>query len=320
VSIRLVTMLCTMVIATGLAGVGTGQAQPAGIAGKYSGRYQCGDWNTVDLVIAEEGAGKLSAEFAFPLPRGGGVSAFSLTGQYDEHSRTFQLVPQRWTRRAPPGTQMVGMQGLFDPISKRLTGKVAHFTCRGFELVGEGGTPLPPLAQASPVTPGQAANPALQVAPGVQGIEYWDASMAAAGTGARTARESEPIDDVIDWLKNAKYSCVGTQRATWNAEGTRASTTRDRVDTRETYVIECDGDCRGLRYMPMTDAVIQHSGQMRPVPVLYMRNMRGGGTPLHWIFTRPPGGEPPEIYVHHWNAHSFNRGAAGCRAPKASSR
>ena len=63
-SIRLVTTLCLA-----LAAAGVGQVDAAGIGGTYSGRYQCGDWNTVDLVITEEGAGKLSAEFTFPLHR-----------------------------------------------------------------------------------------------------------------------------------------------------------------------------------------------------------------------------------------------------------
>jgi hypothetical protein len=165
----------------------------------------------------------------------------------------------------------------------------------------------------------QPASPSPQVGRAVQGVEYWDASMAADGSGQRVPRETEPIDEVIDWLKGLKYSCVNTQRAIWNAEGTRASTSRDRVDTRETYVIECNGDCRGLRYVPMTDAIVQSSGQSRPAPVLHMRNMRGGGTPLQWIFTRAPGGPPPDIYIHHWNAHSFNR-SAGCRAPRTGNR
>jgi hypothetical protein len=183
---------------------------------------------------------------------------------------------------------------------------------------GEGGAPLSALPSGSAATPGQAANPALRVQPTVQGVEYWDASMADDGIGKRVLREAEPIDDVIDWLKSSKYSCVGTQRLSWNPDGTRA-TAQDRVDTRETYVIECDGDCRGLRYMPMTDASVYYFGRNRPVPVLQMRNMRGAGAVLQWVFMREPGGQPPEIYVHHWNAHSFNR-TSGCKAPKSNNK
>ena len=309
VSIRLVTVLCALVIAAGATGLG---AQPASIAGKYSGRYQCGEWTAFDLVITELGGGRVSAEFSLPQERGGG--AFSLVGYHDARASSLTLIPQRWTRRAPPGYQLVGMQGLFDPAKKWLTGRInTSSSCGGFELVAEGGTPLP-------ATPGATAPPPMPGAPpGMTGVEYWDASMASDGSGKRVAREAEPIDEVIDWLKGMRYSCVGTQRAIWNAEGTQASTSGDRVDTRETYVIECDGDCRGLRYVPMTDANIQALGPTRPVPVLYMRNMRAGGTPLRWLFARPAGGEPPDVYIHHWNAHSFNR-SAGCRAPKASKR
>jgi hypothetical protein len=308
---RVATMLCLV-----LAAVGVIQAHAASIAGKYSGRYQCGDWNTVDLVIAEEGAGKISAEFTFPVQQGrGGTGSYALTGQYDDRAGTFLLIPQRWLRR-PAGYQMVGLEGRYDPATKRLTGKVGSFACRAFELVGEGGTPLAALPPGSSVARGQAANPALSVQPTVQGVEYWDASMAEAAGGKRVLRESEPIDDVIEWLKGQKYSCVGSQRITWNADGSRA-TAQDRVNTRETYVIECDGDCRGLRYMPMTDANVYYYGRARPVPVIYIRNVAwAGGAILQWVFTRSPGGRPPDIYVHHWNAHGFNS-TGGCKAPRS---
>jgi len=321
VSIRLGAILCLV-----LAAACATRVHAAGIGGKYSGRYQCGDWNALDLAITEEGAGKLSAEFIFPV-KGGGTGSYSMTGQYDERTGTFLLVPQRWTRR-PAGYQMVGMEGRYDPATKRLTGKIAYVACRAFELVGEGGVPLAALPSGSavqpaqpvqPVRPPQVYNSAPNVQPTVQGVEYWDASMAADGSGKRVLREAEPIDDVIDWLKSQKYSCVGTQRIAWNADGTKA-TAEDRVGTRETYVIECDGDCRGLRYMPMTDASIYAYGRARPVPVLYMRNVaRPTGAVLQWIFTREAGGTPPDIYVHHWNAHSFNS-AGGCKAPKSNNK
>ena len=314
VSIRLVTILWLVAAAAGVS-----QAHAAGIGGTYSGRYQCGDWNTVDLVISEEGAGKISAVFTFPLQQGGGTGSFSMTGQYDERAGTFLLMPQRWVRRPQAGYSMVGMEGRYDPATKWLTGKIGNFNCRAFELAGAGGTPLAALPSGSAVTPGQVVNPAVRVAPAVQGVEYWDASMAQDGSGKRVLREAEPIDDVIDWLKNSKYSCVGSQRVSWNEDGTKA-TARDRIDMRETYVIECDGDCRGLRYVAMTDASIYHYGRARPVPVLQMKSNRASGTILQWVFTREPGGgQPPELYVHHWNAHSFNR-ATGCKAPKANNR
>ena len=125
---RVVTTLCLVLAAS------VSLALAANIAGNYSGRYQCGDWNTVDLVIREEGAGKLSAVFTFPLQQGGGTGSYSMTGQYDERAGTFLLMPQRWTRRPPPGYQMVGMEGRYDPATKRLTGKIGSFACRAFEI------------------------------------------------------------------------------------------------------------------------------------------------------------------------------------------
>jgi hypothetical protein len=292
----------------------------SGIAGTYSGRYQCGDWNVLDLSVKDEGAGRLSAVFSFPFPQGSGTGSYALAGPYDERTGTFTLTPQRWVKRPPPGYgySMVGIEGRYDPTTQRLTGKVGNFGCGAFEVAKAGGASLTPLPSGSRVTPSQAANPALRIAPTVRGVEYWDASMATDGSGRRVPRESEPIDDVIDWLKRQQYSCVGTQHVTWNAEGTRALA-RDRIDVRETYVIECDGDCRGLRFLPMTDASIYYYGRNQPVPMMQMRTTWAGGTVLQWEFMREAGGKPPDIYVHHWNAHSFNR-SAGCKAPKSNNR
>ena len=324
---RLVATVCLVLVAacaTPMRAAGPAQAAGptqagGGIGGSYSGRYQCGDWNTLDLTLADQGAGRLSAVFTFALQHGSGTASYEMTGQHDERAGTFTLTPQRWVKRPPPGygISMVGLEGRYDPATRRLTGKIGNFGCGAFELAGAGGPPLPPLPPGSRVTPSQAGNPALRIQPTVQGVEYWDASM-ADGSGKRVLRESEPIDDVIDWLKRQQYSCVGSQHVPWNAEGTRA-TARDRIDVRETYVIECDGDCRGLRYVPMTDASIYHFGRRQPVPVMQMRTTWAGGTVLQWVFTREPGGRPPDIYVHHWNAHSFNR-TAGCKAPKSVNR
>jgi hypothetical protein len=46
-----------------------------------------------------------------------------------------------------------------------------------------------------------------------------------------------------------------------------------------------------------------------------MKGIWFGGTQIRWVFTRPAGGPPPEIYVHQWSANGFDYGP-GCKAPK----
>jgi hypothetical protein len=54
-------------------------------------------------------------------------------------------------------------------------------------------------------------------------------------------------------------------------------------------------------------------------PIMQMRTTWAGGTVLQWVYTRAPGVRPPDIHVHHWNPHSFNR-TAGCRTPRSINR
>ena len=288
-----------------------GAAHGAEIAGNYSGRYRCRDWNTLDLRIEDHGGGRLSAVFTFAVPAGASGS-YSMTGQYDERAGRFQLVPQRWIGRPPQGFQMVGMTGRFDPSTRRLTGKIDTVFCFQFELAGEGGAPLAPLPAASAPAVG---NRDYATDPVQNGIEYWDASMAAP---AGTPRESEPIDDVIDWLRKEKFACLGSERVRWDPSGTKG-TAGQKVDTRARFVIECDGECRGMRYAPWTQAQVYHFDRRQPVPVMQMKGIWFGGTVVKWVFTRPPGGTPPDVYIHQWSATGFDSGP-GCKAPRSGTR
>jgi hypothetical protein len=287
-----------------------------GIGGSYEGRYQCGDWHKLDLQIRDLGSGRISAVFTFPVTQGraGGDGSYSMVGQFDERSRRFQLAPQAWLRRAP-GYNMVGLEGVFDPASRSLRGKVGYFGCGAFELAPQG-VPLAALPQAPrPLPPERrkAITTLTNLMP--SSLEYWDAAMDAPGK----ARESEPIDDVIDWLKAQDFSCLGTRHVSWSSDGTQG-TANDRVDVRERYVIECTGDCSGLHYMPYVQATIFHFGATQPVPVMEFKGIWFGGTNFQWRFTKTPGSKsPPDVYVHRWSSAKMLSGQ-NCRAPKTSTR
>ena len=170
--------------------------------------------------------------------------------------------------------------------------------------------PLPAGAQVSPLARGAAVVTAA-AQPVQWGTEYWDATLEQG----RAPRESEPIDDVIDWIKQQGYFCIASYRVSWDASGTQASA-KGKVDMPHRMVIECNGNCKGLRYQILTDAPLYGFGKQRPMPVFELtRTPWLGGTWVTWQFRRAPEGAPPTVNVHQWAGNGFAYGP-GCKAPK----
>jgi hypothetical protein len=113
---------------------------------------------------------------------------------------------------------------------------------------------------------------------------------------AGAPRESEPIDEVIDWMRAQKYSCLASYPVSWDANGTKGSA-NSKLSTRARFVVQCEGDCRGLRYAPYTTAQVYQCGRPKPMPVMEMKSNWFGGTPVQWVLTRPSGGKPPDLEI-----------------------
>lgn len=309
-------LACAALLSVSCSTAPTPRAATTTIAGTYSGRYLCNSWNSADLQIGEAGRGRLQAVFTFAVdPRQifGGSASYELSGQWDAASGTFELTPQRWAGRQPLNVTMGGLQGRFDPATRRLSGKFNAFGCGGFEMVAAGGAPLAPLPSGAPISP-TARGPAVATtapAPAQWGTEYWDAAL----DQGRTPRESEPIDDVIDWLKQQRYFCIASRRVSWDSTGTQAATS-GKVDMRQRFVIECSGNCKGLRYQILTDGQLYGYGKAQPMPVFQLHTTWFGGTHVTWQFRRAPDGPPPTLYVHQWAGSGFAYGP-GCKAPKS---
>jgi hypothetical protein len=291
------------------------KAAADGIADSYQGRYQCGDWHKLDLLIRDLGGGRISAVFTFSVSpgMGGGEGAYSMAGLYDERTGQFQLTPQVWLVHARNAT-MVGLIGVYDRASRTLRGRVPSFNCGAFELASRGvalaAVPQPP--RPLPLERRKVVSNLTNDMP--RYLEYWDSAM----DDPHKSRESEPIDDVIDWLKSQDFWCLGTKHVSWNPQGTQG-VAYDHNDVRERYVIECDGNCAGLRYMPWVDATIYHFGATQPVPVLELKGVWLNGRDFQWKFTRPASGPPPEVYVHRWSSAKILSGQ-NCRAPETNNR
>ena len=304
-------VLCLMMAPVGV-------ASAADISGKYVGRYQCGQWNTLELQISESGNGSISGVFTFSLQAFGqsGTASYSMIGKYDAATGRFQLAPEKWVSGRPRNVTMVGLQGTFDLATRRLRGKVDDFNCTSFEVAPPGValTALPP-PPAAPLPPERRPFPS-SVTDLKDTFEYWDSAMSDA---PGSVRESEPIDDVIDWLRKEKFSCMTTNRVRWDSTGLKGSVP-DVVQRRERFVIECDGNCKGLRYFPYVGADVLHFGATQPVPVLEIRNVWLGELRFRWDFTRESSTQPPpDIYIHRWTSSGFNA-SGNCKAPKANNK
>jgi hypothetical protein len=140
--------------------------------------------------------------------------------------------------------------------------------------------------------------------------EYVDANILHPQSGPH---ESDPIDDANEALKREGFSCLGTTHVSWSgAKGSAA----DRLSIHSRYVIECTGNCRGVRYLPRVQAVIFHFGTTQPVPVLDMKAVSFGGSQFRWDFTRPSATLPaPDINIHEWTSGKLLNGP-GCKPPK----
>lgn len=304
-------LMSSLVVVTGLAVVEPAAA--AAIEGHYVGRYLCQGWNWVDLRINDAGQGRIAGIFTIQAPGGGATTSYSMTGQYNVGTDVFQLEPVKWIGRPVPGMRMVGIAGRLDRTTRQIRGRILEsVSCSTFELAGDGGTPLP---VAPPVVTGQGGTqPRVSTAPPAEqsGIEYWDSSMG----GARQARrETEPIDDVIDWLHGQGFFCLASYPASWNADGTRASV-NTKISTRARFVVECTGDCKGLYYSPLGGVQSYSFGRSQPLPVMELKSTWFGGTPVQWVLTRRAASKPPEVFIHQWSPTRFDYGP-GCRAPKS---
>ena len=108
----------------------------AGINGVYTGTYTCAK-GPVDLKLTLTLAanGILSGTFTFYLPPGSHTKAytFSLGGPLDRASGKFNLYPSKWEGTAPPNYMMVGLKGVFEPQSGKVSGTVDYSGCGQFE-------------------------------------------------------------------------------------------------------------------------------------------------------------------------------------------
>jgi hypothetical protein len=285
----------------------------------FTGRYHCGgQWREFQfkvfpvmglLGVEDPDAGvTASVTLAFHSFNGIERTGYRLKGSYDEKNGRFHFEPEPWTTPHPSALQALGIEGTFDPASRKVTARMLGGNCDAAEMVPPGQT-LPPLASAVAATPPRDPKRP-ETLPGATNVtNYLDISahspdfeylVPAWYDPPNTVEDGDPIDQSNAIMKKEKFVCAGSQRAVWDASGSKAAAP-DRVTVTDRFVIECVGDCKGLYYRPEVGAIVIHFGMMRPLPTLQIKSTFLGGAPIRWTFTRTSRTQPPPvIYVHRW--------------------
>ena len=137
-------------------------------------------------------------------------------------------------------------------------------------------------------------------------LEYTDARVA----GRPTPSGIRPIDEVHQALFDGGHKCLSTSRVAWDG---RTGTARTELFSRKTYVIDCDGNCQGIRYEPVGGLLGAFHGGAQAAPFLTLVHRMLGKVPVEWRFIRPDETEPPpEVRIHMWTSTVGDYGG-GCR-------
>lgn len=347
--IRVVAVWCSAFVVVASA---SAQDRSNRIFDLFNGRYHCGGhWVDFQFHITpatgplgiEDPDGGVTGSMTFHFHRsitsidGAG---YLLAGSYDPKTGRFHLEPKPWTSPHPGTLDAIGIEGSFDPDSRKMTAKMLSDKCDSVELVPRGVT-LPPLAAAesSPAAPVRDPKRAEMFLAPSNVTNYLDVAsrnpdfeyvVTAWYDPPDTLRDTEPIDESVRMMTKDKFACVGSQRVTWDGSGTRGNAP-DRVNITECYVIQCVGDCKGVYYRPYVGAQVIHFGLTQPLPTMQIKSVFLGGTTFRWNFSRTNSSQPPpEIYIHRWKPlvgfGPFDPGPAevarqqaaapSCKAPK----
>ncbi|HYL36046.1 MAG TPA: hypothetical protein VEV17_09055 [Bryobacteraceae bacterium] len=133
------------------------------LTGVYLGKYRCsGGDNDLKLTVRGASNGSLTALFTFTAVRS--MASYSLAGRYDGVTGQFKLEPDKWVGAAPSGYNMVGMDGVYDAASNKLSGKIASGACGPFSVVRDNAQTAD-AAAANPATPAALVAPAPPATP-----------------------------------------------------------------------------------------------------------------------------------------------------------
>src|SRR5262245_42479958 len=116
-----------LLLALDAAGATPGPDAPARglstLTGTYGGTYECRQGpRELKLALNVAPDGTATGRFTFYLANGAQKEphSYSLTGRFNEPTKMFTLMPDRWETPPPPNYKMVGLNGTF--TENQLTG------------------------------------------------------------------------------------------------------------------------------------------------------------------------------------------------------
>lgn len=122
-------------------------AQPAplipasSIAGIYKGNYYCSQGQTgLQLELKSSGDRSITIIFTAYLPAKTGIKdpvVFELKGDFNPATKQFSANPTKWDTTPPKGYAMVGIEGAYEPATKKLSGKIRNPNCGAFSVSTE---------------------------------------------------------------------------------------------------------------------------------------------------------------------------------------
>jgi hypothetical protein len=237
------------------------------------------------------------------------TTGYRLKGTYDEKTGRFHFEPEPWVSHHPAVYEALGIEGTFDAQTRKITARMLSGKCDNVEMVRRG-EKLPPLPDQppTPVAPRDPRRP--ETLPGATNVtNYLDPAsyspnfeylVPAWYDPPGTVHDGEPIDEVADLMKKEKFLCVGSGRVTWDSGGTQGTAPGRQDGLIGRSVIECNGDCKGVSYIPVVASAV-HYGMTWPLPTMQIKGRVGGTLNFQWKFSRTNRSQPPpEIYIHQW--------------------
>lgn len=314
-------------IATALIGVSFA-AFPAELRleGRYEGTYSLDQIHQVRAGLVVKGDRKFSGELTFrgfKSPDSFELSdfAFSFSGVLDRRSLQLHIVPKAWL--TPPPALLVNGQSKPAPLPYEFYGSVrpdglilndsnVNFAPVGSTLAGElrRRADVWELSYLRERTPPERRPSVTNLAadPWSRDFEYVDDVLLGKG---QTDAGIAPIDRVMEAIKGRDLKCLATYNVSWTGKN---GTARGRHFGAKTYVIECQGDCRGLHYRP--DGVggeSSHYGITTAVPVIRIISALFASYEFTWRFTMPgSSNQAPRVRIHAWTSDPDDKGP-GCQ-------
>src|SRR5580704_13377704 len=148
-----------------------GQNDRSLISERFNGRYRCGGaWRNFEffatpvmglLGVADPDEGvTASINMSFHSFNGIETTGYRLKGTYDQKTGRFHFEPEPWVSHHPAVYEALGIEGMFDARTGKITARMLNDKCDAVDLVPRGEKlPALPNQPPTPIAPRNAKRP-----------------------------------------------------------------------------------------------------------------------------------------------------------------